>query len=162
MRLQFSILFSLTLFVVSVSQDFNAEYNVFSTKDGLCDNIVNEVTQDDRGIFWIATQNGLSRFDNLNFINFSSKTDSVFFKDNVVDAFCKYQSEIWLLSKRYGVLRLNPLTGEFRWKSRKGILAADALGDTTVLYYADGTLEVQIKEKLVSSKKFPVSDFASV
>ncbi|MFA6128746.1 MAG: two-component regulator propeller domain-containing protein [Bacteroidales bacterium] len=44
----------------------------YTTTDGLCDNIVYGILEDKDGIFWLPTNNGLSRFDHRNdeFTNF--------------------------------------------------------------------------------------------
>ncbi len=43
----------------------------YSIEDGMISSGVNRVIQDSRGYLWIATQNGLSRFDGINFRNFT-------------------------------------------------------------------------------------------
>ena len=47
-----------------VGQGFDAlRFSHVTDKDGLSNNHVNAITQDDDGIIWFATQNGLDRFD---------------------------------------------------------------------------------------------------
>jgi signal transduction histidine kinase/DNA-binding response OmpR family regulator/sugar lactone lactonase YvrE len=48
---------------VSVFDPVNERFRVITTNDGLPDNVVNSILQDDLGNFWIATNKGLVRFD---------------------------------------------------------------------------------------------------
>lgn len=44
----------------------------YTSADGLADNHVNRIRQDSRGFIWIATDEGLSRFDGYEFINYTT------------------------------------------------------------------------------------------
>lgn len=44
----------------------------YTVKNGLPNNLVKTVSQDDKGFIWIATMNGVVRFDGTNFTTFSS------------------------------------------------------------------------------------------
>ncbi|MFZ4521290.1 MAG: hybrid sensor histidine kinase/response regulator transcription factor [Bacteroidales bacterium] len=48
---------------VSVFDPGTERFSFVTTSDGLPDNVVNSVLQDDQGIFWLATNKGLVRFD---------------------------------------------------------------------------------------------------
>lgn len=45
-------------------------FQVFQINDGLCHNRLTDLYQDETGFLWIATENGLSRFDGQHFKNF--------------------------------------------------------------------------------------------
>jgi len=45
----------------------------FSTSNGLVTNIVNGITQDDKGYIWLASIDGLQRYDGNNFLTFRSE-----------------------------------------------------------------------------------------
>ena len=53
-----------------------AEY--YSVDDGLSDRLINDIIQDDQGLLWLATPNGLNRFDGYEFINFNNHPDNEF------------------------------------------------------------------------------------
>lgn len=53
------------------SQNFSSVH--YSEKDGLPSNIVYDITQDKDGFIWLATENGLSRFDGIRFRNLSTR-----------------------------------------------------------------------------------------
>lgn len=44
-----------------------------NTETGLVGNRVNEITQDKSGVIWVATNNGVSAFDGINYTNYTSK-----------------------------------------------------------------------------------------
>src|SRR5215831_12973330 len=44
----------------------------YTSADGLADNHVNRIRQDSRGFIWIATDEGLSRFDGYAFTNYTT------------------------------------------------------------------------------------------
>jgi ligand-binding sensor domain-containing protein/serine phosphatase RsbU (regulator of sigma subunit) len=51
---------------------YSQQYKIqtYQMEDGLPSNFVKEINQDEHGFIWIATDNGLSRFDGKNFQNF--------------------------------------------------------------------------------------------
>lgn len=53
-------------------QQLQAALSHYSTDDGLCSNAVSDIKQDGYGYIWIATWNGLSRFDGFNFYNYKT------------------------------------------------------------------------------------------
>jgi len=62
-------LFFLALLRVD-AQENSLLFRNFDTQDGLCDNHINSITEDSRGMIWIATREGLSRYDGAQFKNF--------------------------------------------------------------------------------------------
>ena len=68
---------ALALITPSVSaQQLRATRSHFSTEDGLCSNAVSMISQDDLGFIWIATWNGLSRYDGYHFYNYKTGNSS--------------------------------------------------------------------------------------
>jgi ligand-binding sensor domain-containing protein len=62
----------LAYFIISTLK-MNAQtlpYQRYSTEDGLCNNDVFDIAKDKNGNFWLATDNGLSKFDGGKFKNF--------------------------------------------------------------------------------------------
>ena len=57
-------------------QQLQASLSHFSTDDGLTSNAISGISQDDYGYIWIATWNGLSRFDGYNFYNYRTGNGS--------------------------------------------------------------------------------------
>ncbi|WP_406968335.1 two-component regulator propeller domain-containing protein [Flavisericum labens] len=73
-----------SLFVVLGQQNYSSEQ--FLVEDGLPHNIVNQVIQDKKGFIWIATTNGLSRYNGYTFTNFKPKpVDDIIMNNNRVN-----------------------------------------------------------------------------
>lgn len=49
---------------------------VWDTRDGLSNNWITDITQDDQGYIWLATQNGFNRFDGYSFENFTHNPEN--------------------------------------------------------------------------------------
>ena len=58
------------------AQLLQASRSHYSTEDGLASNAISYLTQDDYGYLWIATWNGLSRFDGYDFYNYKTGNSS--------------------------------------------------------------------------------------
>ena len=72
------IIFSLlaTLAIHVSAQQIRATRSHYSTDDGLCSNVISCLSQDGYGFLWIATWNGLSRFDGYHFFNYKTGNGS--------------------------------------------------------------------------------------
>jgi ligand-binding sensor domain-containing protein/putative methionine-R-sulfoxide reductase with GAF domain/anti-sigma regulatory factor (Ser/Thr protein kinase) len=67
------LLISLTAVCTKAQLPFNYAFRHISQTDGLLHNDVLSITQDGKGFIWIATINGLQRYDGVNFINYTDK-----------------------------------------------------------------------------------------
>ncbi|HEY6505330.1 MAG TPA: histidine kinase [Chitinophagaceae bacterium] len=73
------------LFAQPATAQYEEKYFVrYSVKDGLSDNFVYSLQQDDLGYLWIGTENGLNRFDGHSFKNFYQGTVSFPLRSNLV------------------------------------------------------------------------------
>ena len=69
--LVFALLWAITASVQPLyAQKLRASRFHYSTDNGLSSNAVSDIKQDDFGYIWIATWNGLSRFDGFEFFNY--------------------------------------------------------------------------------------------
>lgn len=74
------------------AQEFN--YIHYDTKDGLAGSTVYSICQDKDGFIWFATENGLSRYDGINFKNFTVKDG---LPDNeVLKVFADSKGRVWI------------------------------------------------------------------
>ena len=73
-RLLTTLLAVLTLSVPTDlrAQHLQASLSHYSTDDGLASNAIAYMTHDDYGYLWLATWNGISRFDGFNFYNYKT------------------------------------------------------------------------------------------
>jgi signal transduction histidine kinase/ligand-binding sensor domain-containing protein len=76
----------------------------FTTADGLGDNRVNRILMDSRGLLWICTNSGVSRFDGSNLHSFGLPDGLPYAVLN--DAFETRDGNLWLASNGGGVIRV--------------------------------------------------------
>jgi ligand-binding sensor domain-containing protein len=72
----------------------------YKLADGLASNIVNNVVQDYKGFIWLATINGLQRFDGNKFLTFKSGngTSSALPADEVNRIYADRNNNLWVLT----------------------------------------------------------------
>ena len=87
------------------------KYNI---KEGLSQAVVNSITQDENGLMWFATDDGLNRFDGYSFETYKFSTDSATHPhDNFVQhVFKDSEGTLWVSSRR-GLFRLDRSTRQF-------------------------------------------------
>jgi hypothetical protein len=141
---------------------FSVSSRLYTINDGLSANFVQDVLQDSSGYIWVATENGLSRFDGFYFVNFTIENTPEFFKDNKVHRLRLFDNTLYIISKSHGILALDLKTYRFeiiaergscdivfRDKSSFAVLFMDGLlissvnGDTTALQF-DAISEVGV------------------
>ena len=92
---------SIVLFLPSIFAQQAREYSFkhFSVASGLAANTVSSIAQDEDGYIWIATTNGLQRYDGNSFINFKSReNDSTSIPSNHISFLYKdKQGNLWLI-----------------------------------------------------------------
>jgi len=80
-----------------------------TTTDGLPQNSINSITQDERGFFWIGTNGGLARFDGYEFVNFTKREGLP--RNEILD-FLKTDDNNFWLATRGGLVKFTP-AGKF-------------------------------------------------
>lgn len=89
-------------------------FSVISIENGLSTNIVNRITEDYYGFIWIATPNGLNRYDGRKLVVFNNDpADSFSLPANEVTAFTNDNNgDFWIGTKK-GLCRFNYGTEKF-------------------------------------------------
>lgn len=87
----------------------------YTTTDGLAYDHVNRFWQDIRGYMWMATEQGLSRFDGIDFINyFHKREDSTSLPHNQIKHIREdEQGFLWAVTSD-GLSRYDPQTNQFK------------------------------------------------
>lgn len=91
------------------SQYYFEHYNI---AEGLSQSIVYCILQDSKGFIWIGTQDGLNKYDGLNFHNYSNVADDTCSISNnwIYSIFEDSKGDIWIGTRRglnrdfYGIL----------------------------------------------------------
>ena len=80
------------------AQQLQASRSHLSTEDGLCSNAVSMISQDDLGYIWLATWNGLSRFDGYEFYNYKTGNSSHIknLHNRILDIVIDQSQNVWM------------------------------------------------------------------
>ena len=105
----FFILFLSTFVCHTNAQQMQARLDHYSTKDGLTSNSISDIIQDKFGFMWIATWNGLNRFDGYNFQNYTTGKASGIknLHNRILDLQTDLQGNIWMIMYDNRVFVLN-------------------------------------------------------
>lgn len=70
----------------------------YNTYNGVTSNIINSITQDERGFMWIGTPNGLQRYDGSRFLTFKRQlgTEGSLPSDKILLVFSQKSKDVWL------------------------------------------------------------------
>jgi ligand-binding sensor domain-containing protein len=87
--------------VASYSNDYYTQFTNYTRQHGLSSNKILDIVQDQCGFIWIATNNGLNRFDGYRFISFLNHTnDSLSISDNYITSLCvDERNNLWVGTK---------------------------------------------------------------
>ena len=93
-----ALMFAMSATSVVRAQQLQAALSHYSTDDGLCSNAVSDIKQDGYGFIWIATWNGLSRFDGYNFYNYKTGGQSrvPFLHNRISDLEIDAMQNVWM------------------------------------------------------------------
>jgi ligand-binding sensor domain-containing protein/anti-sigma regulatory factor (Ser/Thr protein kinase) len=108
----------------------------YTLADGLPSNIIYKTLIDKRGFLWIATENGVARFDGKKFTNYTTKEGLL--DNEVFDMALDGEGAIWVIPFRGKACRYNQLTDKFE-------------GDTELPYFKNATAPVPFRIKTTNS-----------
>jgi len=127
------------------------QFNNFSEDQGLSSNQVRAILQDDEGFIWLATSNGLVRYDGEDFITYQNiPGDSTSLTDNFLLAIHQEkEGNIWIGTINGGVNVLNPKERKFTNYSNNPLDSSSITADMTKLIFEDnlGNLWLSVSDK---------------
>lgn len=88
--------FGLLSFIFILFSGFSQQYNFieYTVEDGLAQNQVYSILQDQQGYLWMATTGGVSRFDGHEFINYTQRDGLI--KNHVYELYLDEEGNIWM------------------------------------------------------------------
>ena len=124
-------LLSLCTFIEVYAQNITTTFSTansicfthLSTQDGLANDKVLSILQDQYGFMWFATENGLSRFDGINFVNYNhSEKNTNSLSSNIVTALSEdVYGNLWVGTQN-GLNRYDRTQNNFhRYTTRNGL-----------------------------------------
>lgn len=93
----------------SSAQYFNPYFSTITTEKGLANDQVNSILQDKRGFLWFGTEDGLNRYDGMNFTKFTSiPGNKATLSSNMITAMVEDKDGIlWITSADGGLTKYN-------------------------------------------------------
>jgi signal transduction histidine kinase/ligand-binding sensor domain-containing protein len=134
-----SILVWAIFLIVPVSTSAQVGFEDWTVDKGLPSNEVRGLTQTPDGYLWIATLNGLARFDGMRFTVFNKSNSPGIISNRFINLEQGQDGELWIAYESGGLLRYH--AGKFRtYDSRDGIpsanvstITSDAAGHVWIL-----------------------------
>ena len=154
------------------AQTLQATRSYFSTEDGLCSNAISMISQDDLGFIWIATWNGLSRYDGYNFYNYKTGNSSHIknLHNRILDIVIDQSQNVWMhmYDNRVFVLNrhtdqiINPFEGydgyeEFRTNSP---LLVTSSGEVLVSIANNGLYMITLDRRGLKSEQMSAGELS--
>jgi len=128
---------------------------IYTSKNGLSQVSINDIIQDHNGFIWLATQDGLNRFDGNSFSTF--KTTNEAFCNNYIHVLLAQKDLIWLGS-RAGLCffdkKKNTYKG-FETLQNYDILALDSDKNANI-YATIGNKGIAVISKNINTQKFDI------
>ena len=149
-----------TLFILTKGncQSTDLLFKNFGPQDGLCDNHINSIFQDARGMIWIATREGLSRYDGAQFKSFySDRTNPKALQGNFTTNLLPYKRDKILLLNIDKAVLLNCVSNQFSRISKLRNYSFTQINQLSPQLYAFYTL----KEILIVDTQFNIIDTLS-
>ncbi len=114
-KILLAFLFFLSGLVIT-AQKRNIKFDNIAINQGLSQSSVNAIIQDNEGFIWIATQDGLNKFDGYDFTVFKNDPNNPHtLSNNFVSAICEdKEGYLWVGTDGGGINRFNKYTLEFK------------------------------------------------
>lgn len=98
----------------STSSLHHLKFTKFTIENGLSNNWVNCLIQDERGNMWFGTKNGLNKFDGYSFTQYTNQhDDTTSISGNYILCIEKDGNDIWLGTHQHGLSRYNSEKNSF-------------------------------------------------
>ncbi len=84
------------------ANQFNYTFESFTTSQGLTQNTINDIIQDQQGFIWLATFNGLNRYDGVRITQFvRDSPNTPIFDNEIIDLELADNGRMWILSRQF-------------------------------------------------------------
>jgi signal transduction histidine kinase/ligand-binding sensor domain-containing protein/DNA-binding response OmpR family regulator len=135
-------------------QPYNKKVLKYSFKNGLSYGFLTGIVQDDNGFMWFSTEDGLNRFDGINFKVYKNNASNPYgIPSNYLEQIFKdAQGEIWVSSRR-GIYQFDTNTEKFlKFQPGANVLKNNvscmALGEKHIIWFSTYTAGIFSYNKL--------------
>ena len=122
---------TIVIYIFSILNSFGQTFTNYTTAEGLVDNNVLCATKQDNGVMWFGTQNGISKFDGINWTNITTTTDTALISNTITAIKIMSNGDLWV-GTDFGVCKYSNSI----WTS---FTTADGLGDNRVKYITESS-----------------------
>ncbi len=160
--MQRTIIFLACFFVCSAihAQQTNLSFQHYTMQDGLSDNYIRGLFQDNRGFLWISTYEGLNRFDGQDFKKFyHNEDDSTTISSNISDAVIHSKKDELIIRGNFKFSVFNTTKQKFsvlRRKEFNGILSCISRDKNNHLWFAYYDHLLRTDSAFVVKKKYEI------
>lgn len=146
------------------AQRLEAKLSHYSTEQGLISDAIANIIQDDYGYIWIATWNGLSRFDGYNFYNYKTGNASHIanLHNRIMSMVTDQQQNIWMrmydgrvfVVNRNKDIIVNPfkdISGSDEYRTSRSLFVMNN-GDVLAVINGIGIYKLRLNNDKVSAK----------
>jgi len=125
-------------------------FSIYVKRNGLLSNRVHTLLQDSQGIYWIGTEEGLTRFD----INGNGISASGYLKGKAISALYEdADGKLWIGTRDAGLHTMNPISGNLQsFNGRKDFSASsinkitgDKYGNIWIATHVDGAYKYSMR-----------------
>lgn len=121
------VLLTQLLSTICSSQNLNLEnfkYTYLGIEQGVSNNFITDIYQDQKGFIWVGTYDGLNRYDGYDFITYRNQPhDTTSLSNNRVVSIYSNKNEIWVGTKK-GVSVYDYTTAQFSARYSIGSISA--------------------------------------
>jgi signal transduction histidine kinase/ligand-binding sensor domain-containing protein len=110
----FHFIFCLVIFFTTTAQRIQYFSEKLTTEEGLGSNKINDIAQDDYGFLWIATSDGLNRFDGTEVVKYYREENVNSLPHNYVHCLKSLPGNILAIGTQAGLCFYNSTTGRFK------------------------------------------------
>lgn len=153
LKLLLSVVFSLTAFLMTFAQR-DYRFYAFTEKDGLSNNIITNIVEDENHCLWFGSYSGLMKYDGYSFELIQGGSDTTDFRANVISSLvCDREGNVWIASES-GVCEYDIQEETFhtypclKKGQREYFYQADkvfAMKDGTIRFFSGGFYELDKK-----------------
>ena len=122
---------TIVIYIFSILNSFGQTFTNYTTAEGLVDNNVLCASKQDNGVMWFGTQNGISKFDGINWTNITTTTDTALISNTITAIKIMSNGDLWV-GTDFGVCKYSNSI----WTS---FTTADGLGDNRVKYITESS-----------------------